>query len=123
MTPKRIIIVDDEEDFVKILVRNLALYGYDATGCTTSRQALNRIKKGPYDLAIIDYKIPKMAGDILIEKIQNLCSRCEFIIVTGYSVEGRVREIMDTNSKVNACLPKPLDIRDLVNEIEKIHQT
>ncbi|MDA2938916.1 response regulator [Acidobacteria bacterium AH-259-A15] len=119
MAEKKILIIDDEEDFVKILTRNLQLYGYDVEGCTTARQALNRVKKKSYDIVLVDFKMPKTGGAMVIEKIQEICPTCEFIIVTGFSVDGKVQEILETDPKVYACLQKPFDIKDLVSEIEK----
>ncbi|MDA2926038.1 response regulator [Acidobacteria bacterium AH-259-G07] len=119
MAEKKILIIDDEEDFVKMLTRNLELHGYHVEGCTTARQALNRVKKKSYDIVLVDFKMPKMGGDVIIEKIQEICPTCKFIILTGFSVDGKVREILETNPKVCACLQKPFEIKDLVSEIEK----
>ncbi|MDA2929927.1 response regulator [Acidobacteria bacterium AH-259-O06] len=119
MTEKKILIIDDEEDFVKMLTRNLELHGYDVEGCTTARQALNRVKNNLYDIVLVDFKMPKMDADVLIEKIQEMCPACEFIILTGFSVDGKVQAILETNPKVCACLQKPFEIKDLVSEIEK----
>ncbi|MBC8344249.1 MAG: response regulator [Bacteroidetes bacterium] len=118
MSGQRIIIVNDEVDFVKMLVSNLEIYGYKPEGCTTPRQVLNRIKKSTYDMVLVDFKMPKMNGGKLIKEIQAIDQACKFIILTGFSVEGEIREIMETNPNVRACLQKPFDMQNLVDEIE-----
>ncbi len=119
MTRKRIIIVDDEADFVRMLVKNLEVYGYELAECTTPRQVLNRFKKQSYDWALVDYRMPEMNGDRLIREIEALDSSCKFIVLTGFSVNMEVRKIVETNPRVFACLQKPFDVQELVNEIER----
>lgn len=119
MPEKRILVVDDEVDFVSMLVKNLELHGYELEDCNTPRQVLNRFKKKSFDWALIDFKMPEMSGDKLIDQIQILDSSCKFIIMTGYSVEDDVQQILDTNPKVFGIIHKPLDVRDLVDVIER----
>ncbi len=119
MTEKRILVVDDEVDFVSMLVKNLELYGYELEDCTTPRQVLNRFKKKSFDWAIIDFKMPKMRGDKLINQIQFMDSSCKFIVMTGYSVEDEVQQILAANPKVFGIMHKPLDLRKLVDVIER----
>ena len=119
MTEKRILVVDDEVDFVSMLVKNLELYGYEVEDCVTPNQVLNRFQKKTFDWALIDFKMPKMRGDKLIHKIQALGSSCKFIILTGYSVEDEIQLILDANPKVYGVMQKPLDLRKLVDVIER----
>lgn len=118
MTGKKILIVDNEPDFVKILQLNLESHGYEIDGCTTARQALNRVKKNLFDLILVDFKMPKVRGDELIEMIGDISPISEFIIVTGFSTDGKIQEILETNPKVYACIQKPFDLQDLIAEIE-----
>jgi len=119
MSGKRIIIVDDEADFVSMLAKNLEIFGYEPEECTTPRQVLNRFRKQSYDWALVDYRMPEMNGDLLVREIEALDTSCKIIMLTGFLLESEVRNIMEANPRINACLQKPFDVQELVNVIER----
>jgi DNA-binding NtrC family response regulator len=63
--------------------------------------------------------MPEMRGDKLINQIQFMDSSCKFIVMTGYSVEDEVQQILAANPKVFGIMHKPLDLRKLVDVIER----
>jgi CheY-like chemotaxis protein len=58
----KVLLVDDEKDIVSTLAERLSLRGIDATWATNGEEALQRLQKGAFDLAILDVKMPQMNG-------------------------------------------------------------
>ena len=58
----KILLVDDERELVTTLAERLAIRGIDADWATTGEEALKKAEAEPYDLAILDIKIPRISG-------------------------------------------------------------
>ncbi len=86
----RILIVDDDEVFVKMLKAYLNEYPIDGInlavdGITSSSEAIEHIKEQKYDLLILDYLIDDMNGKQVVENIRKFDSNINIIILTGHS--------------------------------------
>jgi DNA-binding NtrC family response regulator len=58
----RVLLVDDEEEFVSTLAERLTIRGIDAEWTLTGLDAIRRAESESFDLAVLDLKIPKMGG-------------------------------------------------------------
>ena len=83
----KILLVDDEEDFVDANKRVLVKMGYDVVGETSVRGALELFRLGAdlFDLAILDMFMPDMNGLELAEELRRIKPGMPIIISTGYS--------------------------------------
>jgi DNA-binding NtrC family response regulator len=81
----RILIVDDEQEILNMLRRNLALDGYDVYTSTSPNEALEMMKDGLYNLVITDIKMPGMSGVDLLVEIKKVNPLANVIMMTGYS--------------------------------------
>ncbi len=81
----RIIVVDDDRDYLSILVGKLLEAGYaDVDAKDDARQAAVQIEKGDlYDIAFIDMNMPGMDGMELLERIKQVSPTTECIMVTA----------------------------------------
>ena len=68
----RVILIDDEEEFVATLAERLQIRGIDADWATTAEEGLQRVVETQYDIAVLDVKMPKISGIDLKAKIQVL---------------------------------------------------
>ncbi len=109
---KRILVADDNAVSREILSELLASYGFDPEAVETGKAALKTLRedkgKAPYDLVLLDWRMPGMDGIETTRKIRddlNL-SDLPIIIMTGFGRE----EIMQQAHKagVNAFLMKPV---------------
>lgn len=112
----KVILVDDEEKFVKMLAKRLSLRGINADIAFTGEEAIKKIGNTGYDLAVLDLKMPGISGIQLKEKLSSLAPGLKFIFVTGHGAAGESDE--DFNKK-ELYLSKPLDIETLVKKIKE----
>lgn len=61
---RRVLYVDDEDALVRLGVRHLERHGYDVTGCTDARHALEVFRADPtaFDAVVTDMSMPAMSG-------------------------------------------------------------
>lgn len=113
---KRIYIVDDDPDMVKVLAFRIRSKGFETSSFTSGRKALDTMIKTPPDLIIVDIQMPEMTGkevEKAMEEHESL-ENIPIIFLTG-------RTDLDKSSfKENTALMiKPCDFDLLVDEIQK----
>jgi DNA-binding NtrC family response regulator len=114
--PTRILLVDDEKDFVEMLSMRLEEAGDKVTAAYTGQEGLDRLEKDEFDVIILDIKMPGMDGIQALRKIKILHPLVEVILLTGHgsaetAVEGMKLGAFD-------YLLKPADIDDLTTKLE-----
>ena len=94
MKPSRILIVDDESNIRLMLRTALESESYEMDEAANGREALERLRKGPVDLIILDLSMPVMDGMAVLQALQD-CSPEEkprVVVLTAYgSVQKAVR--------------------------------
>ncbi|MGQ9833279.1 MAG: response regulator transcription factor [Candidatus Villigracilaceae bacterium] len=89
--PKRILIVDDEPRYLRLLEANLRTEGYDVISALDGYQALDAFSGQPIDLVLLDIMMPKMDGFAVCQRIREF-SNVPIIILTAKGDEqDRVR--------------------------------
>lgn len=89
--PKRILIVDDEPRYLRLLEANLRTEGYDVISALDGSQALDAFSSQPVDLILLDIMMPKMDGFAVCQRIREF-SNVPIIILTAKGDEqDRVR--------------------------------
>ncbi len=79
----RILIVDDEEEFVEALAERLALRDYDVTTSFSGKEAVKKLSQFNYDVVILDVLMPDMDGVDTLKSIKALKPLTEVIMLTG----------------------------------------
>lgn len=115
----RVLLVDDENEFVSTLAERLTLRGIEAEWATTSLDALRIAESGQFEVAILDMKMPEMGGLKLKEKLQEKCPGMKFIFLTGYGSETDFRALT-CQAGEEFCLVKPVDIEVLIGRMENL---
>lgn len=107
----RVLLVDDEVDYVATLAERLSLRGIEAQWASGGEEALEYLESNRYDLAVLDVKMPKIGGIELKRRIEEKYPGMKFIYLTGHASE-------DDYAKGSAdsayYLIKPVNIDDLV---------
>jgi len=80
-----VLIVDDEEDIIKLLQKTLRLAGFNAQGAATGEAALVLMRENLYSIVLCDIRLPDIDGKDLIRRLKELHPLCVIIMMTGYS--------------------------------------
>jgi DNA-binding NtrC family response regulator len=92
----RVLVVDDEAIVRESLLEWFREDGHEVAQASSAREALERVKEGPWDLALVDIKMPGMDGLELQRRIREAAPGTTVIIMTAYaSVETAVQALKD----------------------------
>lgn len=82
-----ILVVDDEPEFRDGVVSFLDSHGFSIATAQNGQEALDIFEKQEVDIAIIDYRMPKMDGEELITRVRDINNETVIILSTAYSGE------------------------------------
>ena len=112
----RLLLVDDEKEFVQALSERLALRDYDVAISLSGDEALEKIKRYNYDVVILDVAMPGVGGIDALREIKKMKPLTEVIMLTGHgtieaAIEGMRLGAFD-------FLIKPCNTEDLDTKIK-----
>ncbi|MBE0585364.1 MAG: response regulator [Desulfofustis sp.] len=117
MTPsQKVLLVDDERDFLEIMSRYFTRRHIDfavAEGCL---QALDQLDSGTFDVVIMDVSMPGLDGLECMDEIKKLYPAVEVIILTGHAAPNTSLVGMKKGA-FDYCL-KPVDFAELLEKIQ-----
>ena len=91
---ERILVVDDAEDTLEILRRNLISQGYEVDTAASVADAIGVLSTKQVDLVVTDFKMPGASGLDLVRHVRENLRDTEVMMITGYpSVEGAVAAV------------------------------
>lgn len=114
--PTKVLIVDDEKDFVEMFSLRLKGQGEKVSTAFSGKQALEVLEKTAIDVVILDIRMPGMDGIDTLKQIKTLYPLIEVILLTGHgsaetAVEGMKSGAFD-------YLMKPADVEDIRMKLE-----
>ncbi|MGD8699923.1 MAG: response regulator [Gemmatimonadales bacterium] len=112
MDPIRVLIVDDEAELVTALEERLNLRGFQASGVTTGTEALARLAEVPFDVVLLDLKMPGLGGLEVIKRIKEEQPGLQVILLTGWGSEEDAKKGQELGAY--DYLMKPVKISELV---------
>jgi len=115
----RLLLVDDEKQFIEALSERLSMRDYDVTTSLTGEDAIEKIENYNFDVVILDVRLPGVAGTGVLREIKNLKPLTEVIMLTGHGT----MEMAIEGMKLGAfdILMKPCETEDLTVKIDKAH--
>ena len=92
---EKVLVVDDEEDFLNLMLLHLRKKGYQATGATDPHEALYILERQAGEFAVIvsDWLMPKMSGNSLIRSAKQIDPMMEAIMITSVYAMGSVAKL------------------------------
>ncbi|MBN1102340.1 MAG: response regulator [Deltaproteobacteria bacterium] len=116
----RVLVVDDEEEFVNTLVKRLNLRGAAASGAGSGQEALNFLDERPADVVVLDVKMPDMDGIETLRAIKGRHPLVEVIMLTGHAslevaIEGMEAGAFD-------YLMKPVNMDELLYKLQDAYK-
>ena len=86
---KKILIIDDDPDFIKIMTLQLQANSYEVVATSDGKDALAILKQEKPDAVLLDVLMPNQDGLKLLEKIRKQDKALPIFIVTAFSDEAR----------------------------------
>lgn len=111
-TAMKVLLVDDEEKFVRLLAEDLADAGHEVTELTSGEAALRSLAQHGYDAVITDLKMVPVDGMAVLEAAKRHDPDIAVVVMTGY---GTVKDAVQA-MKLGAddFITKPFDSEELV---------
>ena len=113
----RILVVDDEVDTCHNLSDILTDLGYHVDMAHDGRAALELVRRNPYDVALLDLKMPGMDGLTLYREIKKLRADTVAIVVTAYASSATANEALTAGAW--QVLAKPVDFPRLLRLVDE----
>jgi len=111
----RILLVDDEERFLKLLSERLEVRGLKVTYVTSGEEALARIEEQNFDVIVLDLAMPGIDGIETLKQLKAKDPDSEIIMLTGHATVHNGIEAMKLGAE--DFLEKPVDIGLLLEKI------
>lgn len=113
----KIFITDDEPDICYLLSDELTRAGFVVKAATDSSEAIMAAAEEPFDLFLLDMLMPGLDGVKTIKVLRKIAPDVPIIGLTGYVGRGYMAEAASLGV---TCLSKPIDIDELITEINEI---
>ncbi len=115
----KILLVDDEEKFLKVVAERLTLKGFDVVTATNGDTAVKAAKKGRFDVAVLDLQMPGTDGAQLLKILKKSHRFIETIMLTGHATVDSAVEC--TKLGAFKYLEKHYDFDNLVNALKEAY--
>ena len=114
----KIILAEDDSDMRRFLVKALQSAGYDVISFDNGLSAYQRLREEPFEMLLTDIVMPEMDGIELARRASELDPDIKIMFITGFAA---VALNSDSQAPKNAkVLSKPVHLRELVNEVQKM---
>jgi DNA-binding NtrC family response regulator len=112
----RILIIDDDSNMQALLQTWLQTAGYETVTAGDGEQALNSLGQSTFDLALVDYLMPKMNGLNVLEQIAERRIPVGPLLLTAFHDLGLIVEAMRRGAL--DCMIKPTPAKNLLRVID-----
>jgi DNA-binding NtrC family response regulator len=112
-----ILLVDDEEQFLKVLSKRLEGRGMKVDTSTSGEDALSRVKGKEFDAIILDLAMPGMSGIETLKRIRSENPDVQIIMLTGHGTVETGIEAMKAGAV--DFLEKPADLNKIMEKISE----
>ena len=118
--PANILVVEDNPDNRKLVVRLLSQEGFHGEAVESAEEALVRLEERAFDLVLMDIRLPRMDGKEATRRLRQdpRFRDLPIIAVSAHVVGKQSEEILA--SGVSALVTKPIDMDELLQTIRRL---
>jgi two-component system, OmpR family, response regulator TctD len=116
----KLLLVEDDPAMQTALKRTLQNRGMEVELCSDGRLALERWKKAPPDVVMLDLTLPGMDGLLVLEEARRSGMATPVLILTARGTVGD--RIIGLNTGADDYLPKPFDLDELEARLRALHR-
>jgi phosphate regulon transcriptional regulator PhoB len=119
-TQKHILVVDDEADLVELVSYNLKKEGFAVDTASDGETALTKIRKGKYNLLILDLMLPGIQGIELCRMVRNDPKHAGLPIIMLTAKGEEVDRILGLEMGADDYITKPFSPREVVARVKAV---
>ena len=121
MAEYRVLLIDNEEEFVSALSERLMLRGIETECALNGEEALARLVEKEFEVVILDVMMPGLGGLEVLRQIKTTHPNTQVILLTGH---GSTREGIE-GMRLGAFdyLIKPVDIEEMLAKMKEAAKT
>ena len=119
-TGPNILLVDDEERFRQNLQKMLRAHGLAVTAAGSGEQALAALAAQPYDVILLDMRMPGLSGLETLAALKANYPQTEVIVLTGHASVDTAAEIIRLGAF--ELLLKPCPVEEILAKIESAYE-
>jgi two-component system, cell cycle response regulator CpdR len=118
MSMSKILLAEDDVDMRRFLVKALQNAGHEVKSFDNGLSAYQRLREEPFELLLTDIVMPEMDGIELARRAAELDPDIKIMFITGFAA---VALNSDSKAPKHAkVLSKPIHLRELVSEVQKL---
>ena len=115
--PAKVLIVDDEKDFLDIMAERMGAWGVEVSTTTSAENALKMVIKETYDVVIMDLMMPEMDGFKALKLFKETRPDLPIILLTANVPEEKCIEAIKLGAM--DVIEKPADLNLLTQKIKE----
>jgi len=119
MNSIKVILVDDEQEFVTTLSERIQIRNIGTHIAFSGEQALEMVKNFSFDAMVLDLNMPGMDGLAVLKSVKKIHPEIQVIILTGHGSEADQK--LTLSSGAFAYLQKPVELDTLIHHIKNAY--
>jgi DNA-binding NtrC family response regulator len=117
--PMRVLLVDDEIEYISAMAERLEMRGISVKWATSAEAAMAIVAESCFDIAVLDVKMPQTGGLELMPQIKAKCPDTSFIFLSGQGSEETFQRVADECADARYLI-KPVNLATLIDEMNRI---
>ncbi len=114
---EKVLLIDDEKDFVEALAGRMKKRGMNVSCATSAAEALKKLEIESFDAIVLDLHMPGMDGLQTLEAIKKKNSNLQVVMLTGHATVEKGIEAMKLGAM--DLIEKPADLETITQKIKK----
>lgn len=115
MSPDRVLLVDDEVDFVETLAERMRARGLEVETATSGLEAVERVRERTFDAIVLDLAMPGMDGLETLAELREIRPTAQVMVLSGKATVSKAVEA--TRLGAIDVLEKPAELDELLERI------
>jgi len=121
MATDRVLLVDDEKDFVEVLAERMRSRGLEVTCATSGREAISAVEAQTFDAVLLDLAMPDLDGLETLRRLHEIQPELQVMILSGRATVKTAVEAIRCGA--TDIFEKPTDVETLVKRIKAARAT
>jgi DNA-binding NtrC family response regulator len=115
---RHVLIVDDSEEVRQLFCDIIEMLGFTPRAVASGVAALQQLKANPFDLVILDMRMPDLNGLDTFKAIRQFDSTVPVVLTTGFGMDKGVQEALSLGALL--CLEKPFNVTRAIKTIREV---